>query len=267
MSSKSARKRENDLINHFTGQIHREVFERLARGRKIDNVVATALCGQDRVLADYLLQANARFLLIEFKANESCIVSELDKDLRGRLCTALATDAEMLSRSNDIHQIAWGNFVDHTVKNPYETGRRQRIKIASYPAKVGPLFQFKLLDSPTAEYDTEDFVIRFLDKKKFGANAERFQQYLSELYALAEADSAGALSGFEGSIYMYISEEGAVLPRLNAIEFRGLADLYRLAFGPKQNIAPNPYAAGRNESDADEDIDEDSYSNGRKFKM
>ena len=111
MTSGGFRKIEADLIPQFTGELQRRFLELYGQGEVSASVVGSALGGQDAELADYLLAANARFSLIEFKANEGCIISEKDKDLRLKLCQALSIDTAKRARARDIHYVAWGDLI------------------------------------------------------------------------------------------------------------------------------------------------------------
>src|SRR5260370_11628188 len=93
---------EQNVMLRFSEELkQRYRIDTEARGVTRNHFARTSLGAQDQVLADYLLAANARFALIEFKAFASEIGTEKVKKLRQALWKKITTHPDMLRRSLD----------------------------------------------------------------------------------------------------------------------------------------------------------------------
>jgi hypothetical protein len=214
------RQLETDLILRFHTALQAEF------GRRQGGTLAgAALGGQDRVLADYLLAANARFALIEFKAAEAAIATEADKPLRHRLCRALATCRHSAALARDIHHLAWGTHAERDVPG-FGMQTVEEIAVAPYAGKVCPLLD-EDYPAPTRAVEPSDrFIRRFLGSRTAGGSARRFKAYLELLYTIAGGCTEEELKRFEGSVYVFVP--GAVL---HSVRFHGLDHLLELMLG------------------------------------
>jgi hypothetical protein len=214
------RQLETDLILRFHPALQAEFGRRQA-----GTLAGAALGGQDRALADYLLAANARFALIEFKAAEGAIVTEDDKPLRHRLCRALGTCRQSAALARDIHYLAWGTHAQRDVPG-FGMQTVEDIVVTRYAGKVCPLLDENYPAPAQAVEPSGRFIRRFLGSRTAGAGARRFKAYLDLLYTIAGGCTEEELKRFEGSVYVFVP--GAVL---HSVRFRGLDHLLELMLG------------------------------------
>ncbi|QGZ39620.1 hypothetical protein IP92_01911 [Pseudoduganella flava] len=221
------RQLETDLILRFHTALHAQ-FSRRQGG----TLAGTALGGQDRALADYLLAANARFALIEFKAAAAAIATEDDKPLRHRLCRALGTCRQSAALARDIHYLAWGSHAERNVPG-FGMQTVEDIVVTPYAGKVCPLLDEAYPAPAQTEEPSERFIRRFLGSRTAGGSARRFKAYLELLYGIAGGCTASELKRFEGFVYVYVA--GAVL---HEVRFHGLDHLLELTLGRSPERAP-----------------------------
>ncbi|WP_429359818.1 hypothetical protein [Paraburkholderia sp. GAS32] len=79
----------------------------------------------------------------------------------------------------------------------------------------------------------DQFIEMFLESRMVGSNAEQFEKYLALLFTLAGSCSTDSLKSIEGSVYVYVPDEGLRSAELYSIRFRGLEHLFLLTQGRK----------------------------------
>lgn len=217
----------------FTAKLQEEFFNLYGSGKELKpSIAGAALGGQDTALADYLLSAQARFALLEFKHDEASIVTEKDKKLRHKLCAELQADRRKSALARDIHYVAWG------VRAPTDYGGHFGVQItedamvASYPEKVCPLLGCAIGTTRPREYSSNQFIQRFLSSRVAGTNGARFKDYLSLLYKIAGGVEESELKRFQGSVYIFVADPAGILPgQFHKIKFWGLDHLLQLTLG------------------------------------
>jgi hypothetical protein len=224
MSQNRNRKLEQDVILQFSNELQRHfLYQQQLLNSAHSSYAGSALGGQDRELADYLLSVNARFALIEFKADESSIASEISKPLRIGLCSQLASDSAMRARAQEMHFIAWGKLEDDGASEIDEFLKVRKIVLARYAERVclhcnGTL---KVVDS-------EKFITSFLKYKTKGGSGSRFKRYLEDLFALADKGAADSFAEFQGTVYVYMPSSDSRVRKIVTIPFMGLQHLFSL---------------------------------------
>ncbi|WP_162831467.1 hypothetical protein [Paraburkholderia caffeinilytica] len=195
---------------------------------------ATALGGQDKALSDYIVGRRGRYCLVEFKAGETAFRSEESKKLRVALCKTMSADRNALRRGKSAHFIAWGTTTHKTLTPGTEPMEVQGISLASYPGTICPLMGFPL-PAPENRLYSDQFIEMFLESEQLGANAVRFEKYLTLLFELAGGCASTELKAIEGSIYLYLPPNTSHPPELHSVRFRGLEHLFELTRGRKPN--------------------------------
>ncbi len=77
--------------------------------------------------------------------------------------------------------------------------------LAPYPGMVCPLFGFTPAATVFGLMTDDAFIERFVSSELLGADAERFEKYVDELYAIAGHADADGKAGFQGTVYVYIA--------------------------------------------------------------
>ncbi|PTB17301.1 hypothetical protein C9I57_28485 [Trinickia symbiotica] len=194
-----------------------------------DALCATALGGQDKALADYIVARRGRYCLIEFKASEAAFRSEARKELRLALCKTISQQKNPLRWARSAHFIGWGTTITQSLAG-IGMADVESIALASYPGAVCPLLGVPI-QAPENRVDADHFIEMFLESKLLGSSAARFEKYLALLFMLAGSCSADALKSIEGSVYVYVPSEDFRLPELHSVRFRGLEQLFLLTVG------------------------------------
>lgn len=234
---KPERQLETDLVVQFTASLHAQFLARHDAGEAGVTCVGTALGGQDRALADYLLAANARFALIEFKANEKAIATEAGKPLRHLLCKALQGNRRLNALARDSHYMAWEVIASRVLPQLGLQPVRE-IMVARYADRVCPLFDeaFPVVAMPVQA--SERFIRRYLSHRTAGASAKRFKAYLELLYTVAAGCPASELRRLEGSVYVFVPGSAKSAASFLRVPFVGLDHLLALTLGYKLEQTP-----------------------------
>ncbi|QJW78726.1 hypothetical protein [Burkholderia glumae] len=177
-------------------------------------------------MADYIVARRGRYCLIEFKANEGAFRSEARKELRVVLCKTLSGQINPLRWARSAHFIGWGT---KTLRSLPGLGMAEveSITFANYAGTICPLFGIPV-PAPAEQIDVDRFIEMFLESKRLGSNAARFEKYLALLFALASSCSADELKSIEGSVYVYIPPDAERTAELCSVRFRGLEQLFSL---------------------------------------
>lgn len=185
-------------------------FQRVAVSSK-RNLVRCSMDGQDAIYgADYLFTDNSRFVLAEFKYEESNLVSEGEKPRRLKLCSLLDDDESRRNQSMICHYVAWSK-VRH--------GKRL-IEFNQYYPEICNRGIFGDVDLAQLEANTllrkgaNALIDEFL-RQSVGANYYTFKKYTEWLYAI-EADEEGA---------MELMLDNPDSQQLELIDFNSLQDL------------------------------------------
>lgn len=227
---KPERHLETDLELRFTASLHAQFLARHGAGVAGSMLVGTALGGQDRMLADYLLMADARFALIEFKADAGAIRTEAGKPLRHLLCKALSVNRRSRALARDIHFIAWEEINSETVP-PLGLQAVRDIMVARYAGKVCPLIDEAFPADATAADASDRFIKRYLAYRTTGASAKRFKAYLELLYTIGGTCPASELKRFEGAVYVFVPRSAKSPAPFKSVPFVGLEQLLQLTLG------------------------------------
>lgn len=197
-----------------------------------DNYVGTSLGGQDWALSDFLAEANARFILIEFKDNEKLIRSEHHKKQRIPLAKQYLKRSALFDMGMQLHYIGWGT--EHPVINRIDgsTMLREDIQFDRYPYRLCALFNEKISTSHSKERNLRQFLDAFLVSRQVGAGPERFERYIKELFRIAEEDAEHGIANLAGSVFVYLPAEDGQPPELISERFVGLEQLYHFTLGP-----------------------------------
>lgn len=207
---------EQNVIMRFSSAVH----TRFAGTPFAD----TTLGSQDQIFADYLLAANARFALVEFKASFLDVRSEAKKPLRRALFDQLAIRDDFLRRCLDFHYICWG-----TTNSLEVTGRPQPMIeetecLNHYALQVAPFMLTKPRLRTVDDYSTSSFLDGFLGARLVGGRIDRFKTYVNELGALA-GGTQGDASNIEGMVFTFIPGSAQSPARFAHIRFKGLDQL------------------------------------------
>ncbi|MBB0042834.1 hypothetical protein D7092_26295 [Ralstonia pickettii] len=224
------RKREDDVVDRFSRKVHARMLE--LYGESVaghPNFAASPLGGQDVELADYLLAGIGRYCLVEFKADEDSVPSEKRKSLRRALCESMQKNSAMLARAQAIHFVGWGteeetNAPGYAEQTMYALGA----SLAPYPGMVCPLFGFTPAATVFGLMTDDAFIERFVSSELLGADAERFEKYVDELYAIAGHADADGKAGFQGTVYVYIAPSETRRANWAPFKFTGVEQLFRL---------------------------------------
>lgn len=216
---------EHNVMLRFSLELkQRHRIDAEAGGVTRNHFAGTSLGAQDQVLADYLLAANARFALIEFKASASEIGTEKVKKLRQALWKKITAHDDMLRRCLDMHYICWGTLDTLTVPGIESVQFEEGQQICQYaPAVAKYMDPGPLLDAAEV-YTTSEFLTDFLDSHLAGADASRFRKYVDELSVLAEGKK-GSANTIEGMVCVFIPATMTTLARYAQVRFRGMRQL------------------------------------------
>lgn len=221
---------ESDVVARFSTQLDRRFCALYAgQPQAPDALGATALGGQDKALADYIVARRGRYCLIEFKANEAALQSEARKELRVALCRTLSDQKNPLRWARSAHFVGWGTKTARSLPG-IGLSEVESIAFANYPGTICPLLGFPV-PAPANQIDADLFIEMFLESKLLGSNAARFEKYLALLFELAGSCSRDELQSIEGSVYVYIPGDGRCPPELCSVRFRGLEQLFLLTLG------------------------------------
>ncbi|MDH0757047.1 hypothetical protein N5C70_09990 [Pseudomonas juntendi] len=190
----------------------------------------TTLGAQDKVFADHLIAANARFALIEFKATFLAIRKEARKPLRQRLFSQLAVRSDFLRRCLDFHFVCWGTTRRHQPAGCPIPIVEEVDYLNQYAVHVAPFMHSTLSLTPSDDINTQTFLDKFIDSRLMGGTYSRFKRYLNELGQLAAGVEGGA-SSISGMVYVYVPPEGRNPARYAHSRFQGLEQL-QLLFKP-----------------------------------
>ncbi|MBA5608541.1 hypothetical protein H3H36_24655 [Duganella sp. FT3S] len=229
---------EDALIVEFSKKADRRFRELHGAGKAQPYLIGSALCGQDKALADYLLAAGGRFALIEFKANAEQLKTEGVKPQRVRLLDACIADSARLSRSRAIHHAAWGESAQLDLPG-LGAQTQQELVLAPYADRVGMALGLAIPKPRTVRWSDDAFIERWLENTIAGANIERFKRYLMELYELVGTDGAAGLADFQGLITVYVParEKRA---QFQTITFNSFAHLLALTIHYTPQRSPEP---------------------------
>lgn len=235
--TKRLRRLEQDLIVQFSNDLQRQFLQKSVQNDRVFRTYSgSAIGAQDRELADYLLAVNARFALIEFKADEDNIKSEKSKLLRVALCTVLASDSAMLARAREMHFVAWGQLEHQNIFGVCNPQLISEIVMASYADKVCSTIDCAFPVAKINAIASSKFINSFLEFKTKGGPWKRFKRYLEELYLLAKKDTAGALSEFQGSVYVFVPSSAAKPAQVMSVRFSGLQHLFDLTIHLEKHL-------------------------------
>ncbi|WP_146123223.1 hypothetical protein [Burkholderia multivorans] len=223
---------EADVVTRFSTQLDRR-FTALhsKQPQSEDALAATALGSQDSVLSDYIVARNGRYCLVEFKANEAALRSEVRKELRIALCKIISEQKNPLRWARCAHFVGWGTMTARRLPG-LGTIDEESIALASYPGTICPLLRFPV-HAPENRVGAEKFIEMFLESKLVGSSAERFEKYLALLFKLAGSCSTDTLKSIEGSVYVYIPGDDLHAPDLYTVRFCGLEHLFQLTYDRK----------------------------------
>lgn len=217
-------------MTRFSTQLDRRFSALYASQAHVpDALGATALGGQDKALADYIVARRGRYCLIEFKANEAAFRSEARKELRVALCKTLSDQINPLRWARSAHFIGWGTKTSRSLRG-IGMAEVESIAFANYAGTICPLFGIPV-PAPAKQIDADKFIEMFLESKLLGSNAARFEKYLALLFTLAGSCSADELKSIEGSVYVYIPPDAERPAELCSVRFRGLEQLFSLTLG------------------------------------
>ncbi|MDT6995091.1 hypothetical protein [Burkholderia cenocepacia] len=221
---------ESDVVARFSAQLDRRFCALYAgQPQTADALSATALGGQDKALADYIVARRGRYCLIEFKANEAAFQSEARKELRVALCRTLSSQMNPLRWARSAHFIGWGTKTTTSLRGIGQA-EVESIAFANYPGAICPLLGFPV-PAPADQIDVDRFIEMFLENKLIGSTAARFEKYLALLFTLAGSCPGDELKSIEGSVYVYIPSDGQSPAEHCSVRFRGLAHLFALTLG------------------------------------
>jgi hypothetical protein len=198
----------------------------------------TTLGRQDTEFADHLLAANARFVIIEFKATLDALGTEAGKGLRQRLFKELAARSDLLKRCLDLHMVCWGTIETHQPEGFPIPIHEEVEKLNRYAVMVAPFLDVGLKVPATRPMDTQLFLDRFLGARTFGGTYGRFRRYLDELGEIA-GGANGDSSTIQGMVCVYLPGNGSTPGRYAHSRFRGLEEL-QLLMNPK-NLDKNQW--------------------------
>ncbi len=194
---------EDALIGQFTAKANLRYRELHGAGKRQPYLIGSALCGQDKALADYLFAAGGRFALIEFKANAERLVTEGKKPQRLRLLEACLADSARLARSRAIHHAAWGESAQLDLPG-LGAQTEMDLVLAPYIDKTGAALGLAVPKLREQRWTADAYLRSYLENRIAGANVRRFKRYLTELYELVGSEGAAGLAGFQGLITVYV---------------------------------------------------------------
>lgn len=215
---------ENGLINEFSKKADRRFRELHGVGKRNPYLIGSALCGQDRDLADYLLGADGRFALIEFKANAERLKTEGKKPRRLRLLEACLADSARLARSRAIHYTAWAESAQLELPGMRPQTQLDLV-LAPYADKIGTVLGMDVPKRREQRWTDDAFLRSYLENRIAGSNMHRFKRYLTELYELAGTQGGAGLEGFQGLITVYVPLRE---PQFQSITFNSFQHLMEL---------------------------------------
>lgn len=244
---------EAALLDTFSKKVERRFRESYGAGKQQPYFIGSALCGQDKALADYLLGAGARFALIEFKANVELLKTEGAKPQRLRLLDACISDSARLSRSRAIHHAAWGESAQLDLPG-LGSQHQQELVLAHYVDRVGMALGLAIPKQRTVRWSDDAYIDRWLANTISGANLQRFKRYLTELYELVGTDGAAGLADFQGFINVYVPASQGRPADFQPITFNSFQHLMALTihYTPQREPEPEPARAPRRERDGPE---------------
>lgn len=212
---------EQNVVGRFSVALHKRFPQHLERDL-LQNFADTTLGAQDQSFADYLLAANARFALIEFKASFLDIRSEVAKPLRKALFKHMVRHDDTLRRCLDFHFVCWG--VTTPVNLSGVSALRETELINHYAIQVAPFMPVGPDVAPVEDFSTAAFLDDFLGARLLGGTAERFKVYLNELAALA-GGRQGDASTIEGMVFVFVPGDAREAGQYMSLRFRGIEEL------------------------------------------
>ncbi|MBC3862431.1 hypothetical protein H8K32_10005 [Undibacterium jejuense] len=227
-NDKFIRDMEQDIIQIFSGQVQSKFLEINKNGDVLPYVVGTALCGQDQALADYLIAANSRFTLIEFKANENALSSEGEKKLRVKLLDACETNSALRARSQAMHCAAWGELTEITIPGLVAPQSQVQITVCRYIPQIAKILNKEIPNIKCKEWQSEDFISTFLESMTNGGGLKRFKRYLQDLYEIAGTSGTEGLENFQGSICVWVPPTNGISSKIQVLKFSSFEHLMKL---------------------------------------
>jgi hypothetical protein len=234
------RQMEQGLVVEFSKKLDRRFRALHGAGKRQSYVVGSALCGQDKALADYLLSAGARFALIEFKANQEQLKTEGGKQQRRLLLDGCLAESGLRARSRDLHYVAWGEAAQLDLPG-LGTQTKEVLMLSHYFDKIGGLLGMSV-PRPRSRHWTDDaFITSYLEPMTAGSNLPRFRRYLIELYQLVGTSGGAGLDGFQGMVTVYIPGFKGE-HQFQELRFNSFEHLLQLTIHhqPAPELAPEP---------------------------
>lgn len=224
---------EQNVILRFSASL-RQRFSNTTPDKSSTGFADTTLGSQDKIFADYLIAANARFALVEFKASFLDIRSEAKKPLRRSLFDHLALRDDMLRRCLDFHYICWGVTSYLPVPSSQVAFIEESEFLNHYALQVAPFMVTKPRLKTVADFSTTSFLDSFLGARLVGGNIHRFRTYVNELAAIA-GGTQGDASTLEGMVFAFVPGDANSPGRYAHGRFRGLDHLdFLLAAKPNK---------------------------------
>lgn len=214
---------EQNVILRFSAAL-RHRFTNTALNESSTGFADTTLGAQDKIFADYLMAANARFALVEFKASFLDIRSEAKKPLRRSLFNHLAVRDDLLRRCLDFHYVCWGATSYLPISGSQEGFIEESEFLNHYALQVAPFMVTKPRLKKVPDFSTTSFLDGFLGARLVGGSIHRFKTYVNELAAIA-GGTHGDASTLEGMVFAFVPGDANSPGRYAHGRFRGLDPL------------------------------------------
>ncbi len=233
--STSAKQNEANVIQNFSNAFRDAYLSRYTNGMVSSSYVGSHLGKQDVELADYLAAVNSRFALIEFKAFEKNLSTEIKrKPLRRKLSALYQERDDLLDMGKTIHFIGWGEKQEIFIEGeqfPCSPIYCESLRFERYPFFLCKLANPDFSDKHSRRQAGDAFINDFFDSKQVGGDSVRFKRYVAELFELAGKDSEGELKTMQGNVFAYITIVGTSEPQFITVPFTGINQLYALTIG------------------------------------
>lgn len=145
--------------------------------------------GFDTVLgADYIFSDNVRFLMTEFKYDETDLKKESDKPRRLILCKKLDEDVLKAQQSLSCHYIAWSKALPKNKRRLYFNQYKTQI---CNQAIWGSESELKNKESNDESQRTSKSIIMSFVNKELGVSFELFDHYVSWLISINGGGDSG----------------------------------------------------------------------------
>lgn len=237
---------EQNVILRFSAAL-RQRFSNTTPDKSSAGFADTTLGSQDKIFADYLIAANARFALVEFKASFLDIRSEAKKPLRLSLFDHLTVRDDLLRRCLDFHYICWGATSYLPTSGSQEGFIEECEFLNHYALQVAPFMVTKPRLRKVADFSTTSFLDGFLGARLVGGTVHRFKTYVNELAAIA-GGTQGDATTLEGMVFAFVPGDENRPGRYAHGRFRGLDHLAlllaakpdRLEYDRRPGYEPKP---------------------------